>query len=258
MSIARVLDRTTKVLYLVALVLVILGVRDRLATYRRRRAAQRISLPTLPPGSIDPTLFYQMAAESPRMGPADAPIVIVEFLNYTCGYCVAFSATIERLRRRYPDVVAVVVKNLLSQPGRAELLLHEGAPCAADQGKLAEYYHEAFVFGSTEVAHEPWHDVGDSIHLPDMKRYSLCVESGTFSHAVERDAREAAQLGVVATPTSFINGLPVTGAIPFEELNRLVARLLGRTTQPDSQAPATARYGLDTVRHAPRSLRHDS
>lgn len=258
MSIAKLLNRATRVLYLVAFVLVVLGIRDRVGAYRHRYASHPLSAPSLPPGSIDPTLFYQMAAESPRMGPADAPVVIVEFLNYTCGYCVSYSAIIEKLQRRYPSLVAVVVKNLLFQPGRAELLLHEGAPCAADQGKLAEYYHEVFAFGATAVSHEPWHDVGDSIHIPDMERYSICVQSGKYRTAMERDAGEAAQLGVVATPTSFVNGLPVVGAVPFDVLNRLVAKLLGRTVKPDSQPSATERYGLDTVRRAPRSARHDS
>ncbi len=256
MPIAKMLNRATKILYVVALGLVILGIRDRVAAYQRRRSAQRLSLPSLPDGSIDPTLFYQMAAEGPRMGPDDAPVVIVEFVNYACGYCVSFSATIEKLRRRYPDVVAVVVKNLLFQPGLAELQLHEGGQCAADQGRFPEYYRAAFSFGATAVTHEPWHDIGDSIRIPDMRRYSICVQSGMYQDRVNRDTREAAQLGIVGTPTSFINGLPVAGAMPFQQLNRLVASLLGRTVRPDLQDAEKTDYGLDTVRRVLQSARH--
>lgn len=255
MTVASFFNHGTKGLYGVALVLVVLAVRDRVTAYTRRPVASGLAPIHLPRGSVDPALFYQMSSESPRLGPDDAPVVIVEFVNYLCGHCVEFSATIAAIRKRYPDEVAVVVKNLLYDPDRNERLLHEGAECAAEQGRFREYYTAMFDGGARRLTHEPWRDAADSIRMPDMHRFVICARSEKYRTALLRDADEAATLAVTGTPISFLNGIRIVGAMPFDQLNELVASQLGRKLPQGAHDTGQAISPVDTVRRDPDSRR---
>ena len=49
---------------------------------------------------------------SPTRGPADAPVVIVEFSDFECPFCRRVQPTIEKLLKRYPRDIRLVWKNL--------------------------------------------------------------------------------------------------------------------------------------------------
>ncbi|SNR26172.1 disulfide bond formation protein DsbA [Paracoccus sediminis] len=47
---------------------------------------------------------------SPILGPADAPVSVVEFFDPSCEACRAFHPVINELRRQYPDQLRVVLR----------------------------------------------------------------------------------------------------------------------------------------------------
>jgi protein-disulfide isomerase len=60
----------------------------------------------------------------------------------------------------------------------------------------------------------------------DTEAFRACVESGNFTAEVQADLQEGAQAGVRGTPTFFINGTPLVGAVPYENLRQAIEAAL--------------------------------
>lgn len=60
----------------------------------------------------------------------------------------------------------------------------------------------------------------------DVPRFEACVRARTHTAMVARDREEGDQLGVTGTPTVFVNGRPLVGALEFEVYERAVVEAL--------------------------------
>ena len=56
----------------------------------------------------------------------------------------------------------------------------------------------------------------------DMDAFNSCLASGKTAAKVRQDLYAGAKLGVGGTPALFINGRFVNGAVPFEEIARMI------------------------------------
>ena len=71
-----------------------------------------------------------------RLGPADAPVQVVEFADFQCPYCARFELTVKTVREKYPDQVAFTFAHMpLPQHGFAESAAR-AAECADSQGRF--------------------------------------------------------------------------------------------------------------------------
>ena len=75
--------------------------------------------------------------------------------------------------------------------------------------------------------------------IPDLKRYAgeldldqlafdACLDSGETADLVRQDIAEAESYGVTSTPTLFINGRMISGALPFETFETVINDELAR------------------------------
>jgi predicted DsbA family dithiol-disulfide isomerase len=62
----------------------------------------------------------------------------------------------------------------------------------------------------------------------DVKRFDSCLDSGRLAPVWERDRAEGVRLGVTATPTFFINGRMVRGAVPLTAFTEIIDEELDR------------------------------
>ncbi|MGH7583809.1 MAG: DsbA family protein [Gemmatimonadales bacterium] len=179
-------------------------------------------------GELDPERFYTTSLHGERVGPPEADVVLVVFSEYACGHCIAFEPTLEHLRARFPDHVAVVYRHFLPMMERGTLRIHLAAECAADQGRFAEYNHAVFAHASLMSTRNGWLRLGDSAGIPDMARFVGCTRAETDRARIDHDNQVATSIGVIGTPTTFINGLRVVGEVPFAMLDSMVAYQLDR------------------------------
>ena len=56
----------------------------------------------------------------------------------------------------------------------------------------------------------------------DEEAFSICLEEGRYTHRVQQDLQAGRGNGVSSTPTVFINGRPIMGAVPLETLEEIV------------------------------------
>lgn len=166
------------------------------------------------------------------MGDSTAPVTIVEFGDFACTACEEFwRITWPDVRRELIETGRVVWRHVpfvLGFPNGEEAAY--AAECAADQGAFWEIYDRLFG-GQSE-----W--MGDRRPRAVFRRYAaeIGLDQTAFDHCVEeelgKDRTEAANraardAGVRATPTFFVNGRPVLGALPYEAFRVVVEEAEG-------------------------------
>jgi len=170
-----------------------------------------------------------------RGGPSRAPVQVVVFDGLECPFCARLNQTLfPALLDRYDNQVHVVYQDMPS----------EGHPwavrAAVDTNCLAKYSAPAY-WEAVDQIHKVSSDVGgpertlakaneeiDAIVLGIAKQRELdgsamdaCVAKQDGS-IIKRSQVEAETLGVVRTPTLFINGAKIEGAVPLPFLFQIV------------------------------------
>lgn len=161
----------------------------------------------------------------PVLGPADAPVTIVEFSDFECPYCARFATlTAPLLRDNYGDSIRWIFVNnpLRSIHPRA----HDAAlagECAAGQGRFWEFYDA--VFARRDLSNEGLAAVARDIGL-DVDAFERCFRDAEYAEEVAADMKEGQKFYILGTPTFFINGRRLEGAQPPEAFAAVIDSIL--------------------------------
>lgn len=170
-------------------------------------------------------LFDVVTFDDPYLGNPDAEITIVEFADYGCPYCQEVSHTMRSLMQEYDDEVFYVYRDFpLSDLHTSSQRAAEAAACAHEQGKFWEYHDKLY------QAYADWTDAqlisfAASVNL-DTTAFTSCLQSGEYKDEVLEDYQEGIAAGVRGTPTFFINGYRVPGAVPKDVFEMILTNLL--------------------------------
>ena len=162
----------------------------------------------------------------PFKGDENAEIVIVEFSDYACPFCAKFAInTLPKIMENYN--VRFVYKDFpLPMHGEVAIKAHEAANCAADQGKYWEYHDILFQRQSEWKDNaSKFIDYAKMLNL-NVDEFQACLDSGKYREEVMQDVEEGKQLGIRGTPTFFINGERLVGAVPYEKFEEVIKRQL--------------------------------
>ena len=201
--------------------------------------------------AIDPSL-PAMKAQGYLIGSPAAPVEVTEFADFECPSCGQYATLTEpdvrtrlvntgKVRVRYLDFPLPMHKNTWA----ASL----AASCANDQGKFWEMHDQIFANQdkwSTETTGNPrkvLEGLAQGLGL-DMSKYGSCMDTETHRAQIQANQQEGERRGVNSTPSFLIGGKLYPGALPFDEMNKLVQAELAK-------APAAAAPTGDTAKTAP-------
>lgn len=164
--------------------------------------------------------------DDPAIGPADAPITIIEFSDFECPFCQRWNSDVYgKIKEQYPDQVRLVYRDFPLESIHANAFpAAEAANCANEQGQFWPFHDKLFSMEkglSTQAYTDYASDLG--LNLDD---FEACLESGKYKEEVRADFDFAANLGVRSTPTFFINGIALVGAQPFEVFQDVIEKEL--------------------------------
>jgi protein-disulfide isomerase len=211
--------------------------------------------------SKDPKELVSAAGRPARGGPVNAPVLIVGFDDLECPYCAKMHQELfPALTERYKNQIHIVYRDfpLDQHPWAMRAAIDTncvGAQSAAGYWNLVDYIHaHAAELGGADKSLAKANDTLDSLSREEGKRQKLntsaieaCVAKQDDT-AIKESVKEAAELGVDATPTMFINGEKLAQVVPIEMVYRMIDDALiaaGQTpppppaTQPTQPAPAT-------------------
>ncbi|MEK7508391.1 MAG: thioredoxin domain-containing protein [Patescibacteria group bacterium] len=170
---------------------------------------------------VAPALEKLISPDSPRLGSAAAEINIVEFADFSCEFSAEAFPAIRELAAKYPDKVSLVFRFF---PGHSENVNAKNAAlasfCAQDQGKFWAYYDKLFQnVGKLELG--DLNNYAAQVGL-DTAVFDQCLTGKKHEKQFEKDMADGIALGVQGTPTFFVNGEKVEGAIPLEAWERVL------------------------------------
>jgi protein-disulfide isomerase len=178
----------------------------------------------------------------PYIGDPDAPIVIAEFLDFTCPHCMNYAPTVEQIIDEYARTGMVMIE-LYPIPAQsrapASTNAARAALCAGVQGGFWEYHDELFRIHSAENGNafsslDRIESIGDDIGL-DGAEIRSCVNTNTPDAGLLTTQRLATEYQVDSIPTiiwraggsATWNTMPTAdgqtgGGRSFEDIARLI------------------------------------
>jgi hypothetical protein len=155
------------------------------------------------------------------IGNPAAPITMIEFSDFGCPYCAQHALqTLPPIRSEFIDSGRVFYKYVpfvigMFPNGESAA---RAAECAGDQGEFWPMHDGVY------ERQNDWKRGRDPVGVltevaggvvPDVNRWKSCFESGSPDPRTRIATEAASRLGVRATPTFFINGQMVEGALPL-------------------------------------------
>jgi protein-disulfide isomerase len=167
-----------------------------------------------------PRVDLALPAEAPSKGPADAPVTLVEYSDFQCGFCKRAHPMIETLLDEYGDKVRFVYRDYWIPNHTRAQASAEAAMCAGDQDRYWEYFDNLMEqSGSLDDADLTKRAVDLGL---DTEAFQACLDSDRHIPTIDASFQQAESLGVSGTPTFFINGRMLVGAKPIEEFRRII------------------------------------
>lgn len=162
-------------------------------------------LPLAAAAQIPPGTIVETTADGPFvLGRADAPVTMIEFVDYECSFCRRYHRdTYERIRKEFVDtgLVRYVVRDFPMQMHKNSVTTARAARCGAQQGKFWEMRDALLTAKRLDV--DGVVDAGGSIGL-DTAKLRDCVVNAKVNASIKQDLEEGIRIGVEAAPTFVI------------------------------------------------------
>ncbi len=163
--------------------------------------------------------------DDPFIGPATAPVTIVEFLDFGCGACQMAQKTLAQIREAYGDRVRIVVRDFpLEGPGSSSFIAALAAECADDQGAFWAM-HDLLFANRPAFARGSLRSYAAGLGL-DLAQFQRCLDSETSQAEILHDHEDGVSYGVSSTPTFFVNGRRLVGTVSFSVFQRAIDEAL--------------------------------
>ena len=209
-----------KTLFIVAAVLLLLVFALGTLVYKSEKTDQSVQL-------TERNRERLVRMHSPALGKADAPVVIVEFLDPACETCRAFYPLVKEMMAKNPDRIRLVLRYAPFHNGSDKVVAVLEA--ARKQGKFWPAL-EAILAAQAQWApnHTPqvnlvWkHLEGLGLNLEQMRSDMTAPE---IAAVIAQDLDDARALNVTKTPEFFVNGKPLP-SFGYDPLKALVDEAL--------------------------------
>lgn len=173
-------------------------------------------------GELAPVDMSQLARDpTAERGSPSAPITIVEFADFQCPFCRRAEEPLAQLLAQPGAPVRYIFRNFpLDFHEHAELAA-EAALAARAQGKFWQM-HDLLFANQRDLSRDKLIQIAADLHL-DVARFSSDLDSGKYKADVAADRLLGVNANVNGTPTFFINGRRMDGALSLAELNQAIA-----------------------------------
>jgi len=166
--------------------------------------------------------------DAPVLGPADAPITLVEFSDFECPACIAVSGAIDGLVDKYPGQVRRIYKHFPLAIHPKAIPAAAAAMAAHVQGQFWPMRDRLFALEGA-LDEEAYVAAAEAMNL-DVDAFREDMKEAVWQELIHRDREEGLAAGVRGTPTFFVNGVRIPAVNPdvIEKVMRKLAPNLKR------------------------------
>ncbi|OGH10694.1 MAG: hypothetical protein A3B38_04405 [Candidatus Levybacteria bacterium RIFCSPLOWO2_01_FULL_36_13] len=169
----------------------------------------------------------------PVLGNKDAKVTVIEFADFQCPFC----------EKWFTDVGANLIKDYVNT-GKVKLAFRhfaflgdesnwsaEASECANEQGKFWQYHDYLYEHQGAEnsgaFSKDNLKSFAATLDL-NTSQFNSCLDSGKYTKNVQDDTKAGQDAGVSGTPTAFVNGYSIVGAVPYSELKAKIDEELAK------------------------------
>jgi len=193
--------KITLAIFLIALTIV--------AIYFAKPAANSIDTTQLPAAELEPRQLW-VTDHSPIIGPIDAPVTLVEFIDPACEACRAMYPYVKTIMKKHPNDVRLVIRyvNFHDQSEEAIRILE----AARKQNQFETVLEVLLAFQPAWAPHhqagaDPWSFVTKT--ELDIEQAKQDARNPNIAKRIAMDMLDVEAAGVKKTPSFFINGQPL-------------------------------------------------
>ncbi|MFJ8921133.1 DsbA family protein [Streptomyces sp. NPDC102415] len=158
------------------------------------------------------------AGDKLAQGRTDAPVVLIEYADFQCGYCGKFARDTEpELIKRYVgDGTLRIEWRNFPIFGEASEAAARAAWAAGRQDRFWAFHRAAYAEGAKEkgFGKDRLRALARQAGVKDLDRFTRDADSAEATEAVRADQEQAYGIGATSTPSFLINGRPLAGAQP--------------------------------------------
>jgi protein-disulfide isomerase len=164
-----------------------------------------------------PRLTVPVSERDHVLGPATAPVTLVEYGDYECPFCGAAHSIVKQVRQVMGDDLRFAYRHFpLSQIHPHAYQAAEAAEAAGAQGRFWEMHDLQF---ANQDRLGPRDLIGYASTLDlDLERFVTDLRSHAYADRLREDFLSGVRSGVNGTPTFFVNGMRHDGGYDLETL----------------------------------------
>ncbi len=160
------------------------------------------------------------------VGPRDARVVVVEFIDFQCPFCREAHTTMKQLMEHYRNTsVRFVIRQFPLIPIHPFALATAHASlCARDQEKFLSL-HDLFYERQHEINEAAIYSFAGEIGL-DLSKFNACIAQKIHQNVIIKDISDGERLDIQGTPTWFVNGEKFEGALSYDAFKEVIDQAL--------------------------------
>ena len=164
-----------------------------------------------------PRLTVPVSERDHVLGPATAPVTLVEYGDYECPFCRTAHASVEQVRQAMGNDLRFVFRHFpLSQIHPHAYQAAEAAEAAGAQGRFWEMHHLLFA-NQDRLGLRDLIGYAGALDL-DLERFVTDLRGHAYAGRLREDFLSGVRSGVNGTPTFFVNGIRHDGGYDAQAL----------------------------------------
>ncbi|MFF3264771.1 DsbA family protein [Streptomyces sp. NPDC002932] len=172
------------------------------------------------------------AGDKLAQGRADAPVVLIEYADFKCGYCAKFARDTEpALVKKYVDngTLRIEWRNFPIFGAESEAAAR-ASWAAGQQGRFWQFHRAAYAEGVKEkgFGKDRLKALAQQAGVADLDRFQTDADGAAAAAAVSKDQQQGYGIGATSTPSFLINGRPIAGAQPARTFTQAIEQAAER------------------------------
>jgi protein-disulfide isomerase len=158
-------------------------------------------------------------------GPENAPVTVVEFSDLECPFSRRNAQSIDSLKQKYQGKIRYYFRHFPLASHEHAKLKAKAVVAAAVQGKAARMREILFGIDRYTGIEQTINNIASGLEM-DTAVFTATLQDSATEMAVNVDCMDGLKAGVRSTPTVFINGYLIKGAVGLETYSRVIEKLL--------------------------------
>jgi len=159
---------------------------------------------------------------TPTLGKKGAKVTIIEFSDFQCPFCSRGAETVHELQKKYGNKVVIGFRHFPLPMHKEARPASEASMCVNEQSTDKFWKFHDLVFKNQQGLDEAGLEKLAKEAGANVDKFKECVKAKKFAKHVEDDMSYGEKVGVRSTPTFFVNGQMINGAVPIEQFAEII------------------------------------